>query len=180
MENSKHCGICDLHSFNLNEGIICSLTNKKPKFKQKCPDIILDKKLKEKILEINTEFQDSRRVRKIAVGNMILYGLIGLGVLCICYYLINKLYRIALIHTGTIAIFSIGIGIIGIGIGAINYSRQKRNAIAPKKSNLDKLTELYNVKYEFKSQTSTDIMDVTETKIELRLNGEKIEKVNRF
>ena len=88
------------------------------------------------------------------------------------------LNRVALFHTVTIMIFSIGIGIIGIG--TLNYSMRKRNTITPKKFSLDKLTELYNVRYEFSSEASTDIMGIKETKIKLRINGEKIEKVSRF
>lgn len=178
MNNFMHCEICDLQAFNFTEGIICSLTNKKADFKRKCSKIKLDNKLKKKIIEVNTEFEDSKYVKKLAIGNMILYGLIGLGVLFICYYLMTILNRVALFHTVTIMIFSIGIGIIGIG--TLNYSMRKRNTITPKKFSLDKLTELYNVRYEFSSEASTDIMGIKETKIKLRINGEKIEKVSRF
>ena len=81
MENSKHCEICDLSSFNLHDGIVCSLTDKKANFIKKCPDIQLDNKMKEKLIEINTEFQDSKYVKKLAIGNIFFYGLIGLAVL---------------------------------------------------------------------------------------------------
>jgi hypothetical protein len=107
MENSKHCEICDLSSFNLQDGIICSLTDRKADFNKKCPDIQLDKKMKEKLIEINTEFQDSKYVKKLAVGHMIFYGLIGLAVLYFCYYLSFKLLELGVFHTGTIVIFAI-------------------------------------------------------------------------
>lgn len=175
----NHCEICDLHAFNLEHGIICSLTTKKPDFQKKCPDIKLNQNLKDKIIEVNTEFEDSKYVKKLAVGNFILYSLAGIGVLGICYLLILSLFRIARIHTFTIVVFCIGIGFFGTAIGVLNYSRRKRQIISPKKQILDSLTELYNIRYQFDSKISTDIMGIKETKIELRLNGEKIEKIYR-
>lgn len=180
MKNSKHCEICDLQSFNFNDGIICSLTNKKAEFKDKCSDIKFDKKLKDKLIEVNTEFENSKYVKNLAIGNMVFYGLIGITVLFLCYYLSIKFLRLGILHSGTIVIFSIGLGIIGAGIGTLNYSKQKRNAISPKKINLDKLTEIYNVKYQFDFHTSTDMMGIKETKIKLKLNGKTIEKTNRY
>lgn len=180
MENSKHCEICDLSSFNLQDGIICSLTDRKADFNKKCPDIQLDKKMKEKLIEINTEFQDSKYVKKLAIGHMIFYGLIGLAVLYFCYYLSFKLLELGVFHTGTIVIFAIGLTILGIGIGSLNYSRQKSNVSSPKKNNLDKLTELYHIRYQFESNISTDVMGIKETNIKLRVNGETIEKVSRY
>tara|TARA_R110000744_G_C19109611_1_gene534571 strand:- start:108 stop:650 length:543 start_codon:yes stop_codon:yes gene_type:complete len=180
MDKVKHCEICDLQSFNFQDGIICSLTNKKPDFQKKCPDIKLNQNLKDKIIEVNTEFEDSKYVKKLAVGNFIFYSLIGIWVLGICYLLIISLYRLARIHTFTIAVFCIGIGFFGIAIGALNYSKRKRQIISPKKQTLDKLTELYNIRYQFESKISTDIMGVKETKINLRLNGEKIEQTYRY
>lgn len=179
MENSKHCEICDLSAFNLQYGIVCSITGKKADFIKKCPDIQLDRKMKEKLIEINTEFQDSKYVKKLAIGNMIFYGLIGLAVLYFCYYLSFKLLELGIFHTGTIVIFVIGIFIVGIGIGTLNYSRQKSNVSLPKKINLDILAELYQIRYHFESNISTDVMGVKETKIKLRVNGETIEKVSR-
>ncbi len=180
MNKWNHCKICDLHSINLEHGIICSLTSKKPEFQKKCPDIKLNQNLKGKIIEVNTEFEDSKYVKKLAIGNFVFYSLIGVGVLGICYFLIISLFRLARIHTFTIAVFCIGIGFFGIGIGALNYSKRKRQIISPKKQTLDKLTELYNIRYQFDSKISTDVMGIKETTINLKLNGEKIEKTYRY
>ena len=180
MDKVNHCEICDLHTLNLKEGILCSLTSKKPEFQKKCPDIKLNQNLKEKIIEVNTEFEDSKYVKKLAIGNFVFYSLLGIGVLGICYLLIISLFRLARIHTFTIAVFCVGMGFFGIAIGVLNYSRRKRQLISPKKQILDDLTLLYNVRYQFDSKTSTDFMGVKETKINLRLNGEKIEKTYRY
>ena len=179
MDRVNHCEICDLHTFNLKEGILCGLTSKKPEFQKKCPDIKLNQNLKEKIIEVNTEFEDSKYVKKLAIGNFVFYSLLGIGVLGICYLLIISLFRLARIHTFTIVVFCVGMGFFGIAIGVLNYSRRKRQLISPKKQILDDLTSLYNVRYQFDSKTSTDFMGVKETKINLRLNGEKIEKTYR-
>ncbi len=180
MDKVNHCEICDLHSFNLQDGILCSLTSKKPDFQKKCPDINLDQNLKDKIIEVNTEFEDSKYVKKLAIANFIFYGLLGIGVLGLCYLLIISLFRLARIHTFTIVVFCVGMGFFGIAIGVLNYSRRKRQLISPKKQILDKLAELYNIRYQFDSKISTDIMGIKETKVNLRLNGEKIEKTYRY
>lgn len=180
MNKINHCEICDLHSFNLENGIICSLIGKKPKFNTKCPDIKLDKNLKDKIIEVNTEFEDSKYVKKLALGNFVFYSLVGIGVLGLCYFLITSLLRFERIHTFTIVVFCIGFGFLGIAIGVLNYSSRKRELISPKKQILDQLVKLYNIRYQFHSKITTDLMGVKETKIVLRLNGEKIEKISRY
>ncbi len=180
MENSKHCEICDLHSFNINEGITCRLTDKKADFTDKCSDIKLNKKLKEVIIKINKEFDDSKYVKKLASGNIIFYGLIGIAVLYFCYFLTVELLDYNVFSTVSIIIFVIGISIVGIGIGALNYSKQKENLISPKKLNLDKLTDIYNVKYQFDSNVSTDLMGLKHTKYKLKMNGETIEKTEQY
>ncbi|WP_422351132.1 hypothetical protein [Flagellimonas sp.] len=180
MDKVKHCEICDLHSMNLKAGLICSLTAKKPDFQNKCPEIKLNQNLKDKIIEVNTEFEDSKYVKKLALGNFILYSLAGIGVLGICYLLVISLFRLARIHTFTIVVFCIGMGLFGTAIGVLNYSRRKRRIISPKKEILDKLADLYNIRYQFDSKISTDVMGIKETKITLRLNGENIEKTYRY
>ena len=111
---------------------------------------------------------------------MLLYGAAGLGVLFLAYQLVLSLFEVARIHTFTIVVFTLGIGLIGIAIGVMNYSRQKKKNISPKKIALDYLTELYQVRYKFKSKISIDFMGVKETKISLRINGETIEKMIRY
>ncbi len=180
MENSKHCEICDLHLFTIKQGIICSLTKEKANFSHKCPDIKLDRNLKENIIKVNKEFDDSKYVKKLASGNMIFYGLIGIAILYFCYYLSVELLEYGIYSTASIVIFVIGISVVGMGIGALNYSRQKGNIISPKKEILDKLTKIYNIKYQFESKISTDLMGIKETKIKLRLHGETFEKTERY
>lgn len=180
MNNSKHCELCDLQSFDIKDGVLCSLTDKKGSFKDKCSDIKLNEKLKETILNVNKEFEDSKYVRKLASGNMVFYGIIGIAILYFCYYLSMKLLSLGIFHTATIVIFSIGLSIIGMGVGALNYSKQKWQTISPKKENLDKLTDIYGIKYQFDSKISTDMMGIKHTKTKLIINGETIEKIEQF
>lgn len=180
MDKTKHCEICDLQSFNMKDGIICSLTNKKADFIKQCSDIKLNEKLKETIIKVNKEFDDSKYVKKLAARNMIFYGIVGVAVLYFCYFLSIQFLKLGVFHTVTIAIFVVGLSIIGMEIGTLNYSRRKRNAIFPKKINLDKLTDIYQIKYQFESDISTDIMGIKHTKTKLRLNGEVIEKTEQY
>ncbi len=180
MNPEKHCEICDLQVFSIQEGRLCSLTNQKPDFTRTCVNIALDKRMKERIIKINTEYNDSKYVGKLAWANLAFYGVIGIGVLALCYYISIKFLELGYFHTGTIVIFAIGLTVIGSGIGAMNFSSSKKAIANPKKEQLDAVLDLYHKRYDFESEISTDMMGVKETKIKLRIDGETIEKTSRY
>ncbi|MPQ49313.1 hypothetical protein GCQ56_20155 [Marinifilum sp. N1E240] len=167
MTKSNHCELCDLQSFNYKYGIICSLTEKKPSFQKQCSYISLEKKLVEKLVEINMEYEDLKHVKKQTVLNLIFYLIIGLAVVYLSYFIGTILPATTIFQTVTIIIFASGLVLIGKGIGGINFYRQKSGVIVPKKKILDQLAELYNINYEFKSNISTDLMGVKKTDAEL-------------
>ncbi|WP_298474007.1 hypothetical protein [uncultured Maribacter sp.] len=180
MEKSKHCELCDLQSSNLKEGIICSLTNKKGEFNMQCSKIKLDKKLKEKLFEINGEYEDTRYTKKLALMHCALYSLIGVLVIYLAYYISIQLLKNGFFSTLTITILVIGLSIICIGIGSLNFYKRKLDIIVPRKKVLDKLTNIYRIKYSFKSVISTDIMGIKETTNQLHMEGQVIEKKKRY
>lgn len=49
-EQLKHCKVCLNQKFDLNQGIICSLTNEKADFEDQCDTFEENKKLPEKVI----------------------------------------------------------------------------------------------------------------------------------
>ncbi len=179
MNNSKHCEICDLQSFNFKNGVICNLTNKKAQFNRICMKIKLDEKLKEKLIEVNEEFYDLKYIKKHSIINFIVYTIIGLSVIYFSYFFGVYLLERGFYSTVTIVIFVIGLVVLGFGIGPINYYRQKRKITIAKKNDMDKLANLYNINYDFESKIQTDMMGIKETESVLFINGEEFKKVKR-
>jgi hypothetical protein len=68
----SYCSVCTNRTSNLQNGIICNLTNKQADFSDSCPNYILDKEKKEKItqdisIELKKKF-DSNILTKV-IGN---------------------------------------------------------------------------------------------------------------
>lgn len=74
MTNSELCKKCDHHTFSLKEGIICSLTSKKPDFHNRCESYKENPELKEKALQEkkSKELQDSIVSHGIRIANYVI------------------------------------------------------------------------------------------------------------
>lgn len=180
MKKTNHCELCDLQNQNYKHGMVCGLTGNKPSFQKLCSNIKLEKKIVERLIETNIEYDDLKYVKKQTVLNLIFYLTIGLAVIYLAYFIGTILPATSVFHTITITIFVSGLILIGKGIGGINFYRQKSGVIIPKKKILDQLEKLYKINYEFKSNISTDLMGVKRTNAELFLNGKLIVSKKRW
>ncbi|NOU59598.1 hypothetical protein [Marinifilum caeruleilacunae] len=171
MKKTNHCELCDLQAFDFKSGIICGLTKQKPSFQKQCSNISLEQKLAEKLVEINLECEDLKHVKRQSILNLVFYLIIGIAVIYLSYFIGTILPEAIIFHTITIIIFVAGLVLLGKGIGGINFYNQRYKVLSPKKEVLDQLTRIYNIDYEFKSQITTDLMDVKRTNFELFIGG---------
>ena len=83
MIQARHCDLCEHPKRDLNNGLTCGLTNKKPDFKITCPDIFMDKKFQEKLENVNLELKrtNEKKSRKywtfyllIVIGFLLIIG----------------------------------------------------------------------------------------------------------
>jgi hypothetical protein len=57
LKNIRHCRYCELHKFQLNKGIICTLTGEQGLFSNTCPKISFSENLYAKIFEVEIAIQ---------------------------------------------------------------------------------------------------------------------------
>ena len=77
MIQAKHCDLCEYPKRDLKNGLTCGLTNKKPDFKETCPDILLDKSFQSKIESSNLELHKKNKSKKKAYLTFCILLIIG-------------------------------------------------------------------------------------------------------
>ena len=60
---SRHCTLCENEIKSLEKGVTCALTQKKPQFEKKCPDILLNLKFQEKLEIAQLKLERIRRTK---------------------------------------------------------------------------------------------------------------------
>jgi endonuclease III-like uncharacterized protein len=65
---------------------------------------------------------------------------------------------------------------MGLGLGALRFYKRKKKIILPKKEELDKITSLYNIKYEFSTKISSDILGNETADSILKIDDEILER----
>lgn len=147
MEIAKHCQICENQLYNIEFGSKCKLTNKKPDFREKCPDIIFEKKYEERIKEVNTEYELVQKTKLISYANFVFFLIVSILVI-LAGYLIGK-YALdkGVISTVPLIIIGVGIMILPLASGPLNKYRQDISIARNKKDKLDKLLSMYNIQY---------------------------------
>ena len=51
-ERLKYCRVCENRKMNTAIGLVCALTNEKPAFEDKCPDMIIDQKEADRLVQL--------------------------------------------------------------------------------------------------------------------------------
>ncbi|WP_411768112.1 hypothetical protein [Winogradskyella sp. A3E31] len=148
MIQSRHCDLCEHPKRDLKNGLTCGLTNKKPDFKNTCPDILLDKIFQEKLEDVNLELKRTNELKSKKYGAF--YLLITIGFL---FIIGNKFYAdITLTETFNwkFRASAIGAGITILIYAYFNFNRfrGKLNALESEKSKIDSVLEKYGIEYE--------------------------------
>ncbi len=58
-EQLKFCRICQIRKFDMNVGVVCSLTNSKPAFTDRCPTFKLDEPEANRLAEVERQVSQS-------------------------------------------------------------------------------------------------------------------------
>ena len=149
MHFSEHCKLCKHEKADLNKGILCGLTNKKPSFYKTCTSLIFDQKLVQKLFEVTEELQNLKEKKLNIYGNFVFYNCIG--ILLITSGIIFRQYLIQMEYNWTDEYYyfpfipiSFGCSSIGLGLTKlINYYKNLKY-LKEHKQYLDKFLRLYN------------------------------------
>ncbi|WP_339697833.1 hypothetical protein [uncultured Roseivirga sp.] len=144
---SKHCQLCDNQIYDIQSGTKCGLTNKRPNFTSKCPDIKFETNYEERIKEINTELELVKRTKSLSIANFIFFIVISLAIVLGGYLLGTYAFDKGVISTIPLTIMGVGILILPLASGPLNKYRQKIKITQKRKLELDELLLKYNIEY---------------------------------
>lgn len=155
---TDHCFLCDRRIFIMEIGTICSINRKPPNFNDTCSKILFDSNYKKVIEEVNINYFKSKNEKVWTYLYFITFLIFGLGVvyfsIFFTMFLMDKLKNYNgkwLVFFGIpIIIFSAGWILVGKATGVLRAHLNEFNIYKNKKELIDKLLELYNIKYDIK------------------------------
>ena len=168
---SKHCSLCENEIINLEKGLTCKLTSRKPEFENTCSEINLDNKFLEKLEFANLEFERIRRNKNAVHLNF--YFLIIVGIL-----LIIGSSAFAKMIPDTIYYLYYKVGAISLGISTIIAASFKLTALREKlknakheKNRIDEVLDKYGISYQLKLHFKEKIHGTQDVDVELELKN---------
>ena len=148
MNFSKHCDLCENEITNLEKGLTCKLTNKKPEFKNTCPKIKLKEKFQAKIEITNLELEIISKTKSSVHSTFYLLIIIGFILIIGGYYFFKGNVQSVYAMQIAFGIISVGITFWGVAYNKLNEFRRKNNNAEFDKYELDEFLEKYGIEYE--------------------------------
>ena len=172
MNFSEHCYLCDNIKTSLDKGITCKLSNEKPNFELTCSKISFNEKLQYRLEKVNLEYKMALNNRKSTLFKFYLF--ITLGIILLFIGLIFTSFLITLYFS----FFCIGggISILSASFFLLKNFRRKLKISKKEKKDLDKLIELYDMRYDINISFGKNIHGLKEAKIDLILDNKKSNK----
>ncbi|MEP0262373.1 hypothetical protein [Dokdonia sp.] len=147
MIQAKHCDLCENRIANLEKGLTCKLTNRKPDFNNICSVIRLDEKFQEKLEIANLELEIIHRNKKSTHLTFYTTIIIGFSLIIGGYlfssWTIHNLY----LWEVKIGIIVSGFAFLGAAYSKLNSFRRKDNKAQLDKIKIDEILKKYGIKY---------------------------------
>jgi hypothetical protein len=147
MNFSKHCDLCENEIANLEKGLTCKLTYKKPEFKNICSKIKLNDKFKKKVEITNLKLERIRRKKNSVHTTFYILIFIGFTLIIGGNYFVKKSIESVYAMQITFGIISTGITFLGMAYNKLNEFRKKINSAEFDKFDLDKILKKYEIQY---------------------------------
>ena len=157
MDLTKHCQLCERQLYDIQSGTKCGLTNERPNFSGKCPDIKFETKYEDKIKEINIEYELVKRTKAISIGTFIFFITISIAVIVGGYLLGTYAFDKGVISTVPLIIMGTGVLILPLASGPLNKYRWGMKIARNKKNELDELLANYNIQYSIEVIVNKDL-----------------------
>lgn len=157
MDLARHCELCDNRAFDVQTGTVCSLTNRKPQFDNKCPDIKFGENHITQIKEVNINYFKVASTKNLTIANFIIFFTIATIAILAGYLLGAYIYEGGFISTVPLIIMGTGVLILPFATGPLIKYRQAIKVEGSKKSRLDKLLASYNIEYDAEILVNEDV-----------------------
>tara|TARA_R110002033_G_C3834993_1_gene234281 strand:+ start:99 stop:590 length:492 start_codon:yes stop_codon:yes gene_type:complete len=138
---AKHCDLCKFPKRDLKVGLTCGLTDKKPTFKNSCPDIKFSNSFKKYLPELLAQIERLRKQKTSVYLNFTLWGVIGLIVIILTGRSrfdrtseFDFSYSSYLYLLGTLVLIIVGLYFLAVAYSRLsNHLNSYRNVVAEKK-----------------------------------------------
>jgi len=175
IRKSAHCMMCEHYSKDVNIGVQCQLTGKRPQFGNKCDHFrVYPNRFFERIEDINIQYQKVVRSKTLMISNVIFYTIVMLAFVISGYLLGLFYFDNGVISVGPLAIMAVGLFVLPLAIGPWNKYRSDLNVVTSRKNELDATLQLYGFEYDIKQifkKGNHDFFEV-DTNISVRKNGQ--------
>lgn len=157
VDPARHCELCDNRVFDLLTGTTCGLTQQKPTFNQKCPDIKFENRHIDHIKEVNIEYYKVTSTRNLTIANFIVFSVISLAVMAGGYLLGAYAWDKGVISTVPLIIMGVGFLILPMATGPVVKYMQHIQVEKKKKLAMDRLLADYNIEYDIEVLVDEDL-----------------------
>ena len=149
MNITKHCQLCDHQEIDFKTGTICGITNRKPGFVNKCVNAKIDEKLYSRIKSTNIEYESVLKTKWLVYTNFVAFLIIGIAVILAGYFLAQYLLKFRVIAAVPFIISLVGLMfVLPLATGPLNTYRNDLQLAKAKKNDVDRVLELYGIKYD--------------------------------
>lgn len=167
MNYSKHCDLCKNKRMELKNGLVCSLTNKKPDFKINCTKINFSEDLQQILELVNIELEVIKNDKKSTHLSFYIFSIIGtfiiVGGISLLKSTENSRYAIEIIFL----IISLGFSIFAITYHNIKKYRRKLYNAKFDKYEIDSLLKIYGILYKSKTSFNDKVHATQQIDIEI-------------
>ena len=168
---TEHCALCDLKEMDMQQGLTCSLTNKKPAFAQVCPQARFEDNAHYEIRKKEIAYQRTLHDRSHTILAVCLQLLTSFGALGAGYFLWKVIWNSGWISSIPIVIAGSFLVFFPRAVGTwINY-RQTVKEVTRKRNELHLILDAYGLHYEAETTFSTDRHGNTEATCDVTLQS---------
>lgn len=152
MKQAKHCDLCKFPQRDFKIGLTCGLTDKKPVFKNTCPDIKFSNLFKNHLPELLSQIEHLKKQKTSVYVNFTLFGVIGLITIISTFrFHFEKTFEFDFSYTsyhylcGTLLLFLVGIGLISEAFRRLNIHRNSLRKLFAEKREINKVLNNYDL-----------------------------------
>lgn len=171
MNFSKHCDLCENKLVSLEKGLTCKLTNKKPEFKNICPQINLNTKFQEKLEITNLELDRIKKRKKNIHLSFYLFIVIGFILIIGANYFLKRTFQSVYTLYYTFGIISVGITFLALGYNKLNEFRRKLYNAEFDKNEIDEFFEKYGIEYKTEFNYKENVHGIQEVIVKMEFEN---------